>query len=106
MQYDQQPRSVTIEQKSPSVLATHLVLRKTYFLLSLTLLFSGLMAAIAMKTNAPSLGWLSLVGSLGLLFLTMFLRNSPWGIVAVFAFTGFWGYTMGPFLNMYIAAYA
>lgn len=106
MQYNQQPRNVTITQREPSLLATHVVLRKTYFLLSLTLLFSGIMAAVAMRTNAPSLGWLSLLASLGLLFLTMFLRNSRWGLVAVFAFTGFWGYSMGPFLNMYIAAYA
>lgn len=106
MQDNQQPQSAVAARGEPSLLATHTVLRNTYFLLSLTLLFSGIMAAVAMATHAPSLGWFALIGSFGLLFLTMALRNSAWGLVAVFAFTGFWGYTMGPFLNMYIAAYA
>lgn len=106
MQDNRSNQSAILTRAEPSLLATHKVLRNTYFLLSLTLLFSGLMAAVAMKTNAPSLGWLALLGSIGLLFLTMALRNSVWGLLAVFAFTGFWGYTMGPFLNMYIATFA
>lgn len=106
MQDNQQIQSSAVARGEPSLLATHKVLRNTYFLLSLTLIFSGLTAAFAMATNAPSLGWLALIGSIGLLFLTMFLRNSPWGLVAVFAFTGFWGYTMGPFLNAYISTYS
>ncbi len=106
MQDNQQYQSAVIAQKEPSILSTHKVLRNTYFLLSLTLIFSGVMAAVAMSTNAPSMGWFALIGSIGLLFLTMALRNSAWGIVSVFAFTGFWGYTMGPFLNHYIAQYA
>lgn len=105
MQYDQQPQNVTITQRSSSLLATHVVLRKTYFLLSLTLLFSGVMAYVAMVTNAPTLGWLGIIAMFGLLFLTTALRNSPWGIVSVFAFTGFMGYSLGPFLNAYLAAY-
>lgn len=106
MQDNQQIQSSVAARGEPSLLSTHQVLRKTYFLLSLTLLFSALTAWFAMATNAPSLGWISLLGSIGLLFLTMWLRNSPWGLVAVFAFTGFWGYTMGPFLNDYIHAYS
>ena len=45
-------------------------------------------------------------GMYGLMFLTHSLRNSPWGILSVFAFTGFLGYTLGPVLNMYIAHYS
>lgn len=90
-----------------SVLATHAVLRNTYFLLSLTLLFSAVMAGVAMKTNAAPLHWLiQLVGMLGLLFLTMALRNSVWGLVSIFAFTGFTGYTLGPMLNAYITQFS
>ena len=86
-----------------STIATHEVLRKTYFLLSLTLLFSAAMAGIAMRTNAMPLNFLiQIIGMFGLLFLTMWLRNSVWGLVSIFAFTGFVGYTMGPMLNMYI----
>ena len=90
-----------------SLLSTHSVLRNTYFLLSLTLLFSAAIAWIALATNAPYPGIiLTLVGIFGLMFLTMKLRNSPWGILSVFAFTGFIGYTMGPMLNAFIHTYA
>ncbi len=83
-----------------SLIATHSILRNTYLLLSLTLLFSALTAYWAMVTNAGYPGVIFfLVGSYGLLFLTMWLRNSPWGLVSVFAFTGFMGYTLGPILN-------
>lgn len=91
---------------SQSVLRTNSVIRNTYILLSTTLLFSALMAAVAMATNAPPLNiWLVLVGYFALLFTTTALRNSGWGLLAVFAFTGFMGYTLGPILNIYIAHY-
>lgn len=90
-----------------SVLATNSVIRNTYILLSLTLLFSAAMASVAMVTNAPMLNiWLVLGGYFGLLFLTHYLRNSAWGLVSVFALTGFMGYTLGPIVNAYIAHYS
>ena len=100
-------QSTTLRRDSQSVLATHTVLRKTYFLLSLTLLFSALMAGVAMKTNAAPLHWLiQIVGMFGLLFLTMWLRNTVWGLISIFAFTGFTGYTLGPVMNAYIAQFS
>jgi modulator of FtsH protease len=86
-----------------SALATNRVLRNTYLLLSLTLLFSAATAGIAMAVNAPPLHWLLVLGGyFGLLFLTHSLRNSAWGIAAVFALTGFMGFTLGPILNAYM----
>lgn len=89
-----------IARKQQSILSTNKVLRNTYMLLSMTLLFSAACAIFAVASNAPSLGWLTLLGMLGLLFLTQALRNSVWGLVSIFAFTGFMGYTLGPLLNM------
>ena len=87
-----------------SALATNKVLRNTYMLLSLTLLFSALTAGFAMATNAPPLHWLiTLGGYFGLLFVVTRLRNSVWGLAAVFAVTGFLGYTLGPILNFYLS---
>lgn len=98
--------SVVNRTTSESILATNSVIRNTYILLSLTLLFSGVTAGIAMVTNAPPLGLVTLLVYFGLFFLTNALRNSAWGIVSVFALTGFMGFTLGPILNMYMQAFA
>lgn len=90
-----------------AVAATNKLIRNTYWLLSLTLLFSAAMAGVAMTTGAPMLNvWLVLGGYFGLLFLTNWLRNSAWGLLAVFALTGFMGYTLGPVLSAYVTHYA
>ena len=94
------PVTLTLDQ--PTV--GNKVLRNTYLLLSMTLLFSGLTAGIAMATNAPPLHWLiTLGGYFGLLFVVTRLRDSVWGLAAVFALTGFLGYTLGPILNVYLS---
>jgi modulator of FtsH protease len=94
---------ISLTHRSESVLAVNRVLRNTYFLLSLTLLFSAATAAYATISNAPPIGFVGLlVGMFGLYFLTVWLRNSAWGILAIFAYTGFLGYTLGPILNFYI----
>lgn len=94
--------SVVNRTQTESILATNSVIRNTYILLSLTLLFSAVTAGIAMVTNAPPMGLIMMVVYFGLFFLTNALRNSAWGIVSVFALTGFMGYTLGPILNMYM----
>ena len=90
-----------------SVLETNKVLRNTYLLLSMTLLFSAVTAGAAMIFNVPYFGpFVTLGVYFGLLFLTSYLRNSAWGLLSVFALTGFMGATMGPIINMYIYAYS
>ncbi|MEX0385787.1 Bax inhibitor-1/YccA family protein [Spiribacter onubensis] len=90
-----------------SVLATNKVLRNTYALLAMTLLFSAAMAGVAMATSAPPMHWLLVLGGyFGLLFLTTSLRNSVWGLVSVFALTGFMGYTLGPIISLYLGAFS
>ncbi len=92
----------TITRTQPSVLATNKVIRNTYILLSLTLVFSAVTAGLSMALNLPHPGVvLTLVGYFGLLFLTTRFRNSALGLVFVFALTGFMGYTLGPILNLY-----
>ena len=85
-------------------LETNKVLRNTYALLSMTLLFSALTASISMALNLPHPGVLiTLVGYFGLLFATAKFRNSSMGLVFVFALTGFMGYTLGPILSSYLS---
>ena len=92
----------TITRTQPSVLATNKVIRNTYILLSMTLVFSAVTAGLSMALNLPHPGILiTLVGYFGLLFLTSRFRNSGLGLAFVFALTGFMGYTLGPILNVY-----
>ncbi len=94
----------TIDRNATAAIDTGKVLRNTYALLSMTLLFSGLTAGISVALNLPHPGLiLTLVGYFGLLFATARFRNSGLGLVFVFALTGFMGYTLGPILNAYLA---
>ena len=79
--------------------ATSRVLRNTYALLSLTLLFSAGVAAMGAASQWPTPGiLLTLGGYFGLLFAVHRLKNSAWALPAVFGLTGFMGYTLGPLL--------
>lgn len=83
--------------------AAHATLRNTYRLLSMTLAFSAVVAATSAALQLPYPGLLlTLAGYFGLLFATSYLRNSAWGLVSVFALTGFMGYTLGPLLAAYL----
>ena len=94
----------TASRAQTSILATNKVIRSTYTLLSMTLLFSALTAGASMALNLPHPGLLlTLGGYFGLLFATTKFRNSSLGLVCVFALTGFMGYTLGPILNAYMA---
>ncbi len=79
---------------------TQRVLRNTYALLSLTLLFSAGVAATSTALALPAPGLvLTLAGYFGLLFAVHRLKDSGWALPAVFALTGFMGYTLGPLLS-------
>lgn len=80
------------------------VLRNTYALLSITLLFSAAVAATSMALKLPAPGIIiTLVGYFGLLFAVYKLKNSAWALPAVFGLTGFMGYTLGPMLAKTLA---
>jgi len=97
-------QQITATRSESQILATNKVLRSTYALLSMTLLFSAATAGIAMVMNLPVFNpILTLVGYFGLLFATTKFRNSGLGIFFVFMLTGFMGLTLGPILNFYLA---
>ena len=96
-----------VAQPAESRLATNKLLRNTYLLLSMTLVFSAVTAGISIVTNMPFMGPLvTLGGYFGLLFLTTHLRNSAWGLLSIFALTGFMGLTLGPMINAYLKFYS
>ncbi len=100
------PRIQTVplpNARTESVLASNKMIRNTYMLLSMTLLFSALTAGLSLALRLPHPGMIiTLVGYFGLLFLTTKLRNSGWGLLSVFALTGFMGYTLGPIIGYYL----
>lgn len=87
-----------------SVLATNKVLKNTYMLLGMTLAFSAVCAGISMAIGLPhgAALILSLVG-FGLLFVVHKMADTSKGLLAIFAFTGVMGASIGPMLNAYLA---
>jgi modulator of FtsH protease len=97
------PAGTVHRAATESVLATNKVIRNTYMLLSMTLLFAAVTAGAAVALKLPHPGLIvTLVGYFGLLFATTKLRDSGWGLVSVFALTGFMGYTLGPIVSHYL----
>ena len=95
---------VVVHPALPAV-AVNKVLKNTYALLAMTLVFSAAVAGLSMVFNWPHPGLvLTLVGYFGLLFLTTRFRNSALGLVFVFALTGFMGLTLGPIISLYLTA--
>ena len=98
-------------------LATNKVLKNTYRLLSMTLLFAGFVAFLANFFNWPhpmvffgSITGMPFAGMLmvlaiwyGLLFMIRKNQNSIAAIGWVFAFAGFTGYMAGALINIYVS---
>ncbi len=87
-----------------SVVSTNKVLRNTYMLLGMTLLFSAITAGISMAVGLPQGAALilMLVG-FGLLFVVHKMADTSKGLLAIFAFTGVMGASIGPMLNHYLS---
>ncbi len=94
----------TVTGRSESLLATNQLIRNTYLMLSLTLVWSAAMAGVAMWMNVPN--WISLVAMFGSLALIWFVlprtANSSAGLLTVFAITGLMGLGLGPTINYYL----
>jgi modulator of FtsH protease len=88
---------------SAGFVESHAVLRNTYALLSMTLLWSAVTALLGTQMVWGGGGYLGVViAGFVMLFVTMGLRNSGWGVLAIFAFTGLEGLGLGPLLQAYL----
>ncbi|MDI9347111.1 MAG: Bax inhibitor-1/YccA family protein [Methylacidiphilales bacterium] len=98
-----QNNSVILDSGQVQVSEKNKVLRNTYLLLSGTLMFSAMVAGIAVLINMPPVNiWVNLIGSIGLLFIASKFSDRPAGLFWVFALTGFLGLTLGGVVNAYL----
>ncbi|MDH3761331.1 MAG: Bax inhibitor-1 family protein [Gammaproteobacteria bacterium] len=96
----------TAVTRSPeAILQTNKVIRNTYILLSMTLIFSGLLAfvSIAMQASHIIAFGATIVGILMLWFVLPRTQNSAAGIPVIFGITGLLGFGLGPMLSYYLA---
>ncbi|SPJ34732.1 Bax inhibitor-1/YccA family protein [Kushneria phyllosphaerae] len=96
-------RTYGVSQTGTRSVESHKVLRNTYMLLAMTLLFSAVTAGIAMSMGIQRMNiFVFFIGAYGLMFLVHKTANSAAGLLATFAFTGFMGFTLGPILSAYL----
>lgn len=91
-------RGYQVEQTN--IITTNKIIKNTYMLLSMTLIFSAITAYLSMLINTQPMGYMTVFVYIALLFLTNIFRNSILGILFVFMLTGFMGYTLAPILNI------
>jgi modulator of FtsH protease len=100
-----QSANFTVTRNTESVLATNKLIRNTYTLLALTLLFSAMTATVSVFINPP--GYTSLITFVGALLLLYFVlpkvAHSSAGLGVVFGITGLLGFGLGPMLSNYLA---
>lgn len=95
----------TISRSSASALQTNKVLRNTYMLLGMTLLFSAFTAALSVALRMPPMTYLLSLGGAFLLIWLVLPRtaDSSAGLATVFGITGLLGFALGPMLTMYLS---
>ncbi len=99
------PMNIPGTQAQSSELATNKVLRNTYALLSMTLIFAGIMAfvGIMMQIGHGMALVADIVAIVMLWFVLPRTANSATGIPVIFAITGLLGFGLGPIVNHYLA---
>lgn len=99
------PSNIRVVQPATATLATNKVIRNTYTLLSMTVLFSALTATLATAVQiGPGLSLVSTIVAIGLLwFVLPRTEDSAAGVGVVFAVTGLLGFGLGPMLTHYLS---
>lgn len=99
------PTNIAVNRSEGVVVQTNKLIRNTYSLLAMTLLFSGLMAGLSMAVDMGRGTYLvSTLVAMGLIwFVLPRTANSAAGIGVVFAITGLLGFGLGPLLSLYLS---
>ena len=87
--------------------SSYKVLRQTYMLLSMTLLWSAACAGLSFALQPPYLfTWVCFIPAIIMMFTMRKWANSPSAIIWVFVFTGLMGASLGPMLSIVIGGTA
>jgi modulator of FtsH protease len=95
----------TVVRSEESIFQTNKVIKNTYMLLSMTLIFSAITAYISMAMGTGfGMALVANIVAIALLWLVLpKTANSATGIPVIFAFTGLLGFGLGPLLTHYLA---
>ena len=97
--------NTSVVRSSEAILQTNKLIKNTYALLSMTLLFSGVAATLSVVMGlGQGIGLVSTLIGIGMLwFVLPRTQNSAAGIPVIFAITGLLGLGLGPMLSYYLA---
>ena len=97
--------NIATARSEAAVLSTNKLIRNTYTLLSMTLVFSAMTATASVFMQMPPMTYLLSIGGAFVLMWIVLPRtaNSASGIGVVFAITGLLGFALGPILTMYLS---
>ena len=97
--------NTAVTRPQEAILQTNKVIRNTYILLSMTLLFSGFTAFLAVVSGIGQ--GTALIATIAAIVILWFVlpktANSGAGIPVIFAFTGLLGFGLGPVLSYYLS---
>lgn len=95
---------VAVSRSQSAVYSTNKVIRNTYLLLAMTLVFSAITAGVSMALQpSPLVYFGSVIASFVMIFVINRMQNSVWALPLTFLFTGLMGFGLGPLLNHYLA---
>lgn len=97
--------NTAVTRSQEAILATNKVIKNTYILLSMTLIFSGFTAFLGVASGIGHGAALvaDIVAIAILWFVLPRTANTAAGIPVLFAFTGLLGFGLGPVLNYYLS---
>jgi modulator of FtsH protease len=97
--------NTAVTRSTESILQTNKLIKNTYMLLSMTLIFSGVLAYLSIAMNAShGIAFAATLIGIGLLWFALpRTQNSAAGIPVIFAVTGLLGFGLGPMLSYYLS---
>lgn len=97
--------NTAVTRSSQAILQTNKLIKNTYMLLSMTLIFSGFTAFLSVAMNVSyGIAFAATLVGIGLLWFALpRTQNSSAGIPVIFAVTGLLGFGLGPMLSYYLS---